>query len=70
MDVLFAKLALQATGQLIPLGVLETVPDPLGVIVTPRIGLAAKVAVTAVAAVIATEHALVPLQAPLQPVNE
>jgi hypothetical protein len=67
--VLGAKLALQVVGQLIPLGALVTVPEPAGVMVTPTVGLRAKVAVTEVADVIATEHVLVPVQAPLQPVN-
>jgi hypothetical protein len=67
--VLLAKEALQVPGQLIPLGLLVTVPEPLGVMVTWRVGTEVKVAVTAAAAVITTEQVLVPLHAPLQPEN-
>jgi hypothetical protein len=67
--VLLANVALQVPGQLMPLGLLVTVPDPLGVMVTWRVGTAVKVAFTAAAAVITTEQVLVPLHAPLQPEN-
>jgi hypothetical protein len=67
--VLLAKEALQVPGQLIPPGLLVTVPEPLGVMVTWRVGTTVKVAVTAAAAVITTEQVLVPLHAPLQPEN-
>ena len=68
--VLVANEALQVPGQLIPLGVLVTVPEPLGVIVTWRVGTATKVAVTAEAAVSTTEQVVeVPVHAPLQPLN-
>jgi hypothetical protein len=64
-----AKLALQVPGQLIPVGTLVTVPDPLPAIVTDswNVTVAVKVAVTARAALIVTAQLPVPVQAPLQP---
>jgi phage tail protein X len=68
--VLLAKLALQVPGQLIPLGLLVTVPDRPGVMVTWRVGLEVKVAVTELAFVIAIVQTSVPLHpSPLHPVN-
>ena len=65
------KLALQADPQLIPAGVLTTVPDPLPArdTASENIGVALKVAVTEslLLALIVTEHAPVPEQAPPQP---
>jgi hypothetical protein len=65
----FAKAALHVPGQLIPLGLLLTVPDPLGVTLIWSIGSAVKVAVTELVAVIAIEQVLAPVHPPLQPVN-
>jgi hypothetical protein len=68
-----AKLAEHVVGQLIPLGLLVTVPVPAPDIVTTRDddGTALKVATTDVAEVTVTWQVLVPVQpAPLQPLNE
>lgn len=68
--VLFAKFVLlHVVGQLIPAGVLVTVPPPVGEIMTCSVGFAVKVAVTEVAAETVTLQAALPLQAPPQPVN-
>jgi hypothetical protein len=67
-----AKLAEQVAGQLMPLGVLVTVPVPAPDVVTVRVedGTALKVAVIDVAAVRVTAQVPVPLQPPpLHPVN-
>jgi len=66
-----AKLAEQTAPQLIPDGLLVTLPVPAPARVTfkANVGATPKVAVTACACVMATEHEPVPLQAPLQPVN-
>jgi hypothetical protein len=64
------KLALQMEPQLIPDGVLVTVPEPVPVEATERLklGIAIKVAVTLSAALIVTAQVPVPLHpAPLQP---
>jgi hypothetical protein len=57
----------QSVPQLIPAGLLVTVPLP--VFVTVRTGLRVKAAVAVFAASIVTTQAAVPLQAPLQPVK-
>jgi len=64
-----AKLTLQVPGQLIPLGTLATVPEPLPAIVTDNGTdiVALKVAVTDCAALIVTAQLPVPVQAPLHP---
>jgi hypothetical protein len=59
--------ALQVFPQLIPSGVLVTVPDPLPERLTLNTGDAAKVAITEVLALKVTVHLEVPLHAPLQP---
>jgi len=66
-----AKLAEQTAPQLIPDGLLVTLPVPVPARVTFRakVGATPKVAVTACAWFIVTEHEPVPLQAPLHPVN-
>jgi dUTPase len=62
------KFALHVPGQLIPVGVLATVPDPLPAIVTDSAKLTMlKVAVTDCAALIVTVQLPVPVQAPLHP---
>ena len=75
--VLFAKLALQVPGQLIPLGLLVTVPavddTPAGKYATVRLeelGEPTKLGVTVIAAVTVTTQLLTPEQAPLQPLKE
>ena len=64
----WAKDAEQVDGQLIPAGLLVTVPDPVTVTVS-CCGVAAwvKLAVMVAAAVMVITHGPVPLQAPLQP---
>ena len=62
-----AKLALQELGQLIPMGALVTVPEPLPAIVTDNGKFATNVAVTDCAALIVTVQLPVPVQAPLHP---
>jgi hypothetical protein len=65
------KVALHVPGQLIPLGLLVTVPEPSGVSATCRVGFDANVAVTELATVKAIVQGPVPLHpAPLQPANE
>jgi hypothetical protein len=66
-----AKFAEHAVGQLIPAGVLVTVPVPVPVRVTvsAKVVDVLNVAVTDAAAVNVTTHAPVPVQAPLQPAN-
>jgi hypothetical protein len=65
------KVAVHVPGQLIPLGLLVTVPPLPGATTTCRTGFEAKVAVTELAAAKVTVHGPVPLHpAPLQPVNE
>jgi phage tail protein X len=61
------KFAEHVLGQLIPDGLLVTLPEPVpaNVTVSGKTGL--KVAVTDSAALMTTEHAPVPVQAPLQP---
>jgi len=58
------KLALHVDGQLIPVGVLVTVPLP--VTLTDKVAFCTKVAVTASAAFIVTVQPPLPVQAPLQ----
>jgi hypothetical protein len=69
--VLLAKFAVQVVGQLIPAGMLVTLPDPVPdrVIVRAALdGMALKAALTDVAAVMASVQVLVvPLHAPLHP---
>jgi hypothetical protein len=67
--VLGAKYALQVCGQVIPAGLLETVPAPFPPRATVSVGKALKVAVTCWLAFIVTSHVEpVPLQPPpLQP---
>jgi hypothetical protein len=62
------KLALHVPGQLIPAGVLITVPEPVNATVNPK--AAVKLAVTLSFAAMVTLHALVPVQLPLQPLKE
>lgn len=62
-----SKLAEHVDGQLIPAGLLVTVPVPETVTVSLCVGL--KVAVTALAAITVTLQARVPEQAPLHPPN-
>ena len=65
-----AKLAEQVAPQLIPAGLLVTVPLPVPVLLTVRAKVGVKVAVTAVAAETVTVQAAVPVQPPpLQPVK-
>ncbi len=60
----------QVAPQLMPAGLLVTVPDPVPIFVTESItGVALKVAVTETSAFNVTEHVPVPAQAPLQPAN-
>jgi hypothetical protein len=63
------KFALQVPGQLIPVGALVTVPDPLPITVTDsgKVAVLLKVAVTDWAALIVTVQLPVPVQAPLHP---
>jgi hypothetical protein len=63
------KFALQTAPQLIPLGLLETLPAPTFVTVRVNVGtaLVLKVAVTFLMAVIVTTQAPVPAQSPVQP---
>jgi hypothetical protein len=58
------KVAVHVVGQLIPVGVLVTVPEP--VTVTARVG-STKLAVTARSELTVNMHVLVPVHAPLQP---
>src|SRR5258706_4258267 len=62
------KPAEHAVGQLIPAGLLVTVPLPDTVTVSPVPAL--NVGVTVTAAVIVTMHVLVPVQPPLQPLEK
>ena len=67
-----AKLAEHVDPQLIPAGLLVTVPDPVPFFATVNArvtGTVLNVAVTDRVWLIATTHAPVPLQAPLQPAN-
>jgi hypothetical protein len=64
-----ANIALQVVGQLMPAGLLVTLPLPVPASETVKGKTAVKVAVTALAAFMVTEHPAVPEQAPLQPVN-
>jgi len=60
----------QSAPQLMPAGEDVTVPLPVPVFVTPTVyGFSVNVAVTLRAALIVTEHAPVPVQAPLQPLK-
>lgn len=62
------KLALQVPGQLMPAGLLLTVPLPVPASVTVSAKVTAlNVAVTALAALMVTEQVPVPVQAPLHP---
>jgi hypothetical protein len=63
------KFAVHVDPQLIPAGALVTVPAPVPALVTCRASDWAKVAVTLLVRLAATEHVPVPLQAPLHPVN-
>jgi len=65
------KVAVQTVPQLIPAGLLVTVPLPLPLSVTVNVGnvVFVKVAETDVLAFIVTAHAPVPLHAPPQPAN-
>jgi hypothetical protein len=63
------KLALQVAPQLIPLGLLITVPFPAPAFVTVKTNPGLKVATTALSIVIGTRQVAVPEQAPLQPAN-
>ena len=72
IEVPLAKLNEHVAPQLIPAGLLVTVPVPVPALVTVRVTLLLKlkVAVTASAALIVTEHVPVPVQpSPLQPAN-
>ena len=62
----------QALGQVMPLGAEVTVPEPLTAVLSANVlgATAVNVAVTVRAADIVTSQVLLPLQAPLQPVNE
>src|SRR5438093_8049809 len=65
-----AKLAVHVAPQVIPAGLLVTVPEPVPAGVTVSENVGAKVAVTVVAAESVIVHAPVPLQPPpLQPVK-
>src|SRR5207249_1706211 len=65
-----AKLAEQVDPQLIPSGLLVTVPAPSPAAETVSTNVRVKVAVTEVSVVMATTHGAVPTQPPpLQPVN-
>jgi len=69
-DVPLANDALHVAPQLIPTGLLVTVPLPLPVFVTVRVYNCVKLAFTACAAFIVTKQLPVPLHpAPLQPLN-
>jgi len=59
--------AVHVPGQLIPAGLLVTVPVPLGDVETVNVSAALNAAATFSAAVIVTVHVDVPEQAPLQP---
>jgi hypothetical protein len=62
--------SLQSVGQLIPEGLLVTVPSPLPVLVTDRTGFVVNVAVTDFGPVIANVHVVVvPVHAPPHPAN-
>ena len=66
------KLAVQVAPQLMPDGLLVTVPEPLpaGVTDSMKLGITVKVAVTVVLPVIVTVHSAVPLHpSPLHPVK-
>ena len=60
-----AKVAVHVPGQLIPVGLLVTVPVPD--VETVNVSAALNAAATFSAAVIVTVHVVVPEQAPLQP---
>lgn len=62
-----AKLALHVPGQLIPVGLLVTVPVPLPDVVTVNASPGVNAADTLSVAVIVTLQAAIPEQAPLQP---
>ena len=62
-----AKLAVHVPGQLIPAGLLVTVPVPDSVIVSAYDAEVEKVAPTVLAPVMSTVQPAVPEQAPLQP---
>lgn len=64
------KLALHVPGQLIPAGVLITVPEPAPVNATVNPDPAVKLAETLSLAVMVTLHAPVPVQLPLHPLKE
>ena len=66
--VFLSNCALQEAPQLIPEGVLVTVPEPL--LVTVRVSCPVKVAVTLLLALMVTKHDPVPEQAPDQPVKD
>jgi len=69
-DVPLANDALHVAPQLIPAGLLVTVPLPLPALVTLRVYNCVKLAFTACAAFIVTKQLPVPLHpAPLQPLN-
>src|SRR6476619_201094 len=68
--VLTGKLTAQAVPQLMPAGLLVTVPRPSPMSATEiSRGIAAKLALTSRSAVRVTVHDPVPLQAPPQPAN-
>jgi hypothetical protein len=61
----------QVAPQVMPAGLLDTVPEPAPLLATDRVtGRRLKVAVTEVAALTVTAHVPVPEQAPLQPAKE
>jgi hypothetical protein len=64
-----AEHAVELTEQLIPAGVLVTVPVPAPAKATVKLPPGLKAAPMLVAAVSVTAHAPVPVQAPLQPVK-
>jgi len=69
-EVPLLKFAVQVLGQLMPLGLLVTVPLPVPASVTVNAKVTKlNVAVTDLAALIVTVHVPVPVQAPLQPAN-